>query len=49
MMPLPPMAGVMHVQPAGGVIETNVALAGTEVVKTGNDAALGPLFVSVCV
>ena len=48
-VPVPPTAGVVHDQPVGGVIETNVVFVGT-VSVTLTDAALpGPPFVTVCV
>src|ERR1043165_6781517 len=49
MRPVPPIAGVMHVHPGGGVIDWKLQLAGTEVVNVTLSAKFGPLFVSVCV
>ena len=43
-VPVPPTAGVEHVQPAGGVSDWKVVFAGTASVMEAPAAALGPLF-----
>jgi hypothetical protein len=46
-VPVPPTAGVVHDQPAGGVIETKVVALGGVNVQETLVALLGPLFVTV--
>lgn len=47
--PVPPTGGVVVVQPAGALIETNVVLAGTASVSDASAALAGPAFVAVIV
>src|SRR5438094_950742 len=47
--PVPPTAGVMHVQPAGGVMPWNVVFGGVERLNDGFAAASLPLSRSVSV
>src|SRR5579859_14388 len=47
--PAVPTAGVMQAQPTGTPNETNVVLAGTDVVNVSVAAATGPLLVTVSV
>ena len=47
-LPVPPMAGVTQVQPAGAARETNVVFAGTASTSVVLSAALGPLLVTTC-
>src|SRR4030081_2279669 len=47
--PPAPTAGVVHVQPAGVVRETNVVLVGMASLKTRFKADCGPLLFTVCV
>src|SRR5438270_3660360 len=47
--PVPPTAGVVQVQPTGADTEAKVVFAGVASVKLTPEAALGPLFVTVCV
>ena len=49
MFPDAPTAGVVQAQPAAGVIEKKVVLAGTASLKTALTAASGPLLVTVWV
>lgn len=48
-LPVLPTAGVVHVQPAGVAMETNVVLLGTASTMVALSAALGPLLVTTCV
>src|SRR3954454_22267456 len=48
MAPVPPTAGVMHVQPAGGVMAWKVVFGGVVKLYVGVAAVVGPLFVIVC-
>jgi hypothetical protein len=48
-VPVAPIAGVVHDQPAGIVIDWNVVLAGVVSVMLAVVAVLGPLFVTTCV
>jgi hypothetical protein len=47
--PVAPTAGVVQAHPAGMETETNVVFVGVASVKLTEDAAAGPLFVTVCV
>ena len=47
--PVAPTAGVVLIQPAGAVNETNVVLAGIASVSETLVASLGPLFVTLIV
>jgi hypothetical protein len=47
MEPPDPTAGVVHVQPGGGVSETNETPAGSVLVSVTLDAGFGPPFVNV--
>src|SRR5688572_2345982 len=47
--PVPPTAGVVQVQPAGGVMETKVVPAGVFWVKLGVVAAVGLMLRTRCV
>src|SRR5271165_2651882 len=49
MLPVPPTAGDVQVQPAGAETETNVVLVGTACRKLTAEADAGPLFVTVCI
>src|SRR5580658_354606 len=48
-LPVPPLPGVVQVQPAGAVMETRVVLAGMASTKVTLSAALGPLSVTTWV
>jgi hypothetical protein len=48
-VPVPPTAGVTHVQPAGGIIDWNVVFGGVVCVNVAPVAAAGPLFVTLWV
>src|SRR5579863_2949099 len=48
-LPVPPMAGVMQLHPAGAAIDTKVVFAGIVVTTVALSAALGPLLVTICV
>jgi hypothetical protein len=48
-LPVPPTAGVVHVQPAGTETAWNVVLAGVASRKVTVAAAAGPLFAMLCV
>jgi hypothetical protein len=48
-VPVPPTPGVRQVHPAGAPNETNVVFAGTAVTSDALSAALGPMFVTICV
>jgi hypothetical protein len=47
MLPVPPTAGVMHVQPAGGTIEEKVVPEGTVSASDGDAAFTCPTLASV--
>src|SRR4051812_28978314 len=49
MTPVPPTAGVIQVQPAGGVIDWNVVFGGVLMVYVGTLAVKLPRFEIVCV
>jgi hypothetical protein len=48
-VPVPPAGGVVDVQPAGAVKDTNVALAGMTSVNVSDEASDGPAFATVIV
>jgi hypothetical protein len=48
-VPVPPTAGVVQVQPAGAVIDWKVVLGGVVCVNVGAVAAAGPLLVTLWV
>jgi hypothetical protein len=47
-VPVPPTAGVMQVQPAGRLIDWNVVYGGMFVANVTWSALFGPLFVRAC-
>jgi len=49
MVPVAPIAGVVHVQPVGVVIDWKVVFVGVVSVMLAVVAVLGPLFVTTCV
>src|SRR5579871_715164 len=48
-LPVPPSTGVLHVHPDGAEIEAKTVLAGMLSLMVALSAALGPLFVTICV
>lgn len=48
-VPAAPTAGVVHVQPAGAVMDWKFVFGGVVCVKLGAVAAAGPLLVTLCV
>jgi len=48
-LPVPPLPGVVQVQPAGAEMETSVVFAGIASASVALSAALGPLLVTNCV